>query len=216
MVDNTYFKILNIKELTEDTYVLRVEKNDLIFQAGQYISLGLKDDFNAREYSIYSPENANYLEVLIKEVPQGYLSPKLKSLKEDDFLNIEGPFGYFTIEREIKNKKFYFIASGTGISPFHSLVLSNKDLDYKLIHGIKYKKQKYESEIYGDNYIACISQENNENDFNGRLTKYLLNQKLENDAYYYLCGNCDMIYEVYDILQDNEVPIENIKTEVYF
>ncbi len=32
----------------------------------------------------------------------------------------------------------------------------------------------------------------------------------------YLCGNCDMIYEVYDLLISGEFNADHIKTEVYF
>jgi ferredoxin--NADP+ reductase/benzoate/toluate 1,2-dioxygenase reductase subunit len=32
----------------------------------------------------------------------------------------------------------------------------------------------------------------------------------------FLCGNCDMIYEAFDLLQDKGLPAAQIHTEVYF
>ena len=32
----------------------------------------------------------------------------------------------------------------------------------------------------------------------------------------YLCGNCDMIYETFDILKRHGVPPEQLYAEVYF
>jgi hypothetical protein len=41
-------------------------------------------------------------------------------------------------------------------------------------------------------------------------------REIDPDAFYYLCGNCDMIYEVYDILKARGVSTGNIFAEVYF
>ena len=90
------------------------------FKAGQYITLGLPDDYESREYSIYSAENSPFLEVLIKEIDEGKVSKQLKRVKEGETVRLDGPFGFFTLERKfIENSKILLIASGTGISPFH-------------------------------------------------------------------------------------------------
>ena len=40
--------------------------------------------------------------------------------------------------------------------------------------------------------------------------------RVDPDMLFYLCGNNNMIYEVYHILRDKGIPDENIFTEVYF
>jgi ferredoxin--NADP+ reductase len=70
----TYSKILEIKNLTESTYVLRLEKNNFEFKAGQYLVLNVPVENKAREYSIYSSEEAPYIDLLIKEVDKGEIS----------------------------------------------------------------------------------------------------------------------------------------------
>ncbi len=45
---------------------------------------------------------------------------------------------------------------------------------------------------------------------------YLENNQAEPDADYYLCGNSNMIHDVYDILKEKGVDAGRIHAEVYF
>ncbi|MCZ4694859.1 oxidoreductase [Ancylomarina euxinus] len=210
-------KVISIRNLTPSTYVIRMEKKDFTFKTGQYITLGFSGSIDRREYSIYSAEQDDYLEVLIKEVEDGLLSKKLKKCKPGDVLDVDGAFGHFSLkEDEIKNKKFMFISTGTGISPIHSFIHTHPEMDYTLLHGIRHKNEAYESESYDPNrYILCTSGENT-GDFNGRVTEYLLKNPVSPDTICYLCGNCHMIYEAYDILEKQGIKLGPIHTEVYF
>ena len=115
-------KVIQIRNLTESTYVLKFTRNNMQFRAGEHIIAGLKGEMDQREYSIYSGEDDDYLEILIKEVKDGNISSKLKQCKEGDLLDVNGPFGSFGIEKfDMRSKKHIFISTGTGISPFHSM-----------------------------------------------------------------------------------------------
>lgn len=210
-------KVLEVRELTSSTYVLRIEKNNLSFKAGQYITLGHPEDFETREYSIYSGENDPYLEVLIREIDSGIVSRQLKDLKPGEKVKIDGPFGFFNLDDSIRqHKKVVLIASGTGISPFRSYVRSYQDLDYTLLHGIRYAEEQYEKSNYNPScYVACVSGEKGGN-YHGRVTNYLKENPVDLDAHIYLCGNCNMIYDAYDILNQQGFPTAQIHTEVYF
>ena len=211
------FRVLEVRDLTDTTYIVRFSKSNIEFQAGQHITLGLPGDNQVREYSVYSPSHAPYLEVLIKEVEDGLVSRKLHRVKEGDLLQADGPFGFFTIDTEsMQKKKFLFVATGTGIAPFHSLAGSYPDLDYQIIHGVRYANEGYERESYPeDRYTLCTSRDT-KGDFEGRVTDYLNTVKVDSDTLVYLCGNCDMIYEVYDLLTSRGIDADQIKTEVYF
>jgi ferredoxin--NADP+ reductase len=52
--------------------------------------------------------------------------------------------------------------------------------------------------------------------FAGLLGALLKQAPVDPATYCYLCGNSDMIYEVYGILRDQGVPRERIFAEVYF
>jgi len=210
-------KIEQVRKLTDTTFVLRFDKHDLQYTAGQHIALGLPNVIDTREYSIYSAENDNALEVLIKEVEEGYMSPKFSKLIEGDKVKIMKPVGYFTLPEETRNtKKFVFIASGTGIAPFHSIAKSYPEIDYTILHGVRKEEEAYERQEYPKGqYISCTSRDE-KGDFNGRVTKYLQQNTIDTNAIYYLCGNYEMIDEAYGILEKAGVPPENLKAEVYF
>ena len=210
-------KVQNIRELTPTAYVLRFDREDIPFRAGQHILLGLEDDIQAREYSIYSGENEDFFEVLIKEVKEGIVSKKLKRLKPGATVKFENPVGYFVLrDEDIANRKFLFVASGTGIAPFHSFVKTYKGMDYQLLHGVRDISEAYDRTDYDpERHVMCTSRDTR-GDFHGRVTEYLKTHETDPSALVYLCGNCEMIHEAYDILLSQGVPSENLHAEVYF
>ncbi|AJA89980.1 hypothetical protein OY14_00675 [Borreliella chilensis] len=208
--------VLDNKSLNNKNYVLRFERKNIIFKEGQYLLLSLQN-FHSREYSIYSGVDDNFFEVLIRELEVGNISKKLRMLQAGDQIYADGPFGHFVLnDKHLKqNKLHYFIATGTGISPFHSFVKSKANLFYKLIHGIKTKSDKYNFKDY-ENYTSCISKDK-EGDFSGRVTDYLKNDKIDSsNTVFYICGNNWMAFDVLDILREKSVACKNIKTEIYF
>lgn len=218
MKNITYNKILDIRNLTESTYVLRLEKNDFEFKAGQYLVLNVPGEYKSREYSIYSPEDAPYLDLLIKEVYEGEISKELKYIKIGTKVKVTGPFGFFILRdnEPIMQYHFTFIATGTGIAPFHSIILSNPDLDYEIIHGVRHGYEAYNSSDYPEHrYKLCTSREHGEYYF-GRVTRYLIEKGINNDSIYYICGNSAMVNEVTEFLGKNGILTENIRTEVFF
>lgn len=210
-------KLIAVKNLTESTYVLQMERNGFEFEAGQHILLGADGDLNQREYSIYSGSHDEFLEVLIKEVDDGDVSKKLKHIPVGKYLQVEGPLGFFSLEEElIANRQFLFVSSGTGIAPFHSMVKSHPKLNYILLHGVRYEKEGYEKTDYQqDRYIQCTSGETT-GDFSGRVTKYLKKHPIDPSTICYFCGNFKMIREAMDILEKKGIPHNQLHAEVYF
>ena len=216
-INTHYYKVLDIRNLTENTFVLALPKSRFKFLAGQHISLSILGDYQSREYSIYSAEEGNNLELLIKEVEGGYFSPKLKHLKVGDLVEVHGPFGKFGLDtKKQESHKHVFIASGTGIAPFHSMVKSYPDLDYQLIHGVRYVNEAYEKEDYHkDRYVLCTSRDE-AGDFKGRVTTYLQHNDFDKNTSFYLCGNSDMIFDAMEILKEKGYDRDNVNVEVYF
>lgn len=217
-IPHNTLNVISIRDLTPTAYILRLDRNNIPFRAGQHILLGLKDDLQAREYSIYSAEQDDYFEVLIKEVKDGLVSRDLKQLNPGEPVNFENPVGYFILrDDDIKNRKFLFIASGTGISPFHSFVRSYPMLDYRVLHGVRFAGEAYEKTDYDpERIVVCTSRDRN-GDFYGRVTDYLRANPVEDkNTLCYFCGNCEMIHEAYDIILKQGIPSENLFAEVYF
>jgi ferredoxin--NADP+ reductase/benzoate/toluate 1,2-dioxygenase reductase subunit len=209
------YKLLQIRDLTSDTYVLRFDRH-MPFRAGQHITLGIPGNNQVREYSIYSTEQDAALEVLIREVDSGTVSRQLRKLIPGELLDVDGPFGYFTLDENRLHREYLFIGTGTGIAPFHSLTGSYPGLNYTLLHGVRYGYEGYERSSYPEErHVLCTSRDR-EGDFHGRVTDYLKQKEVISDTLVYICGNCDMIYDVYDLLSSRGFPSGNIKTEVYF
>ncbi len=216
-IDTHYYKVEDIRQLTENTFVLSLPQSRFKFVAGQHVSLSIKGDYQSREYSIYSPEEGKNLEVLVKEVEGGYFSPKLKHLKVGEHVEVHGPFGKFGLDEKHKDThKHIFIASGTGIAPFHSMVKSNPGLNYSIIHGVRYANEAYEIEEYDRNRVTVCTSRDEKGDFNGRLTEYLKQTDFDKNTCFYLCGNSDMIFDAMEILKSKGFDRESVTVEVYF
>jgi ferredoxin-NADP reductase len=216
-IDTNFYIVQSIRNLTDSTFILQLPKCRFRFEAGQHISLSIAGDYQSREYSIYSAEDASNLELLVKEVDGGYFSPRLRTLKKGDKVEIHGPFGRFCLDAKRKEThQHVFIASGTGIAPFHSMIKTHHGINYQIIHGVKYGNEAYEREDYeAGRYFLCTSRDS-AGDYKGRLTGYLQEAKFEPNTCFYLCGNSDMIFDAMEILKEKGFNRDDVTVEVYF
>lgn len=210
-------KLKHIRYLTENTFVMQFERDGFRFKAGQYISLGYPGSEVNKEYTIYSGENDEYLEIIVREIIGGDMSQLLKSGKPGQLFEINGPYGMLKVSDDDKYRaRFILVATGTGIAPFHSFIKSCPDLDYKLVHGIRSFSEAYDSCDYDKGrYISCTSGDNL-GSFHGRVTNYLDNMELTNRDLFYLCGNNNMITDAYNILINRDIEETRIFSEIYF
>jgi len=206
-------QVLGIRPLTAQAYVLRIDCADMCFRPGQHVTLGMHGDPEMREYSIYSAPGAPYLEVLITETDPGLVSRRLRQCRPGDRVLVNGPYGFFTLPEE-RCDRILAVATGTGIAPFHSMCCADPGRDIMVLHGIRSAADAYDRQDYRQ-YVACTSR-TSDGDFHGRVTAYLQTHDVGAQTQVYLCGNCEMIYTVYDILQAKGVAPERIRTEVYF
>jgi ferredoxin/flavodoxin---NADP+ reductase len=209
--------ITSVRQLTDYTFVLQMERNDLMFQSGQFVILRRPGSVTHREYSVYSGEHDDFLEVLVREVEGGLISPKLKRLRSGDVLELDGPHGFFRLRpQDSSGQKYLFVATGTGISPFHSFVRTWPEFDYRIIHGVRYGTEAYEHHHFREQNITLCTSGDDTGDFKGRITDYIPALQIDTNEHCFLCGNQAMINEVFDILSGRGVPVQNINTEVYF
>lgn len=209
--------VVEVEPVSETACVLRLERRGLVFTPGQCVILGLPGHREQREYSIYSATAAPTLDVLIRVVERGMVSRQLHDCKPGDAVQIEGPVGFFTIEDcDLLRERFLFVASGTGIAPFHAMVASYADLDYQMLHGVRESREAFGATTFApDRHVVCTSRESGPG-FAGRVTDYLRAHPAPGDALCLLCGNVRMIDEVHDLLRGQGVPGDRIRAEVYF
>lgn len=216
-VDTSVYRIGDIRQLTDSACVISLKGRNFSFRAGQHISVAIHGDFQHREYSVYSGTDDENLEILVKEVEGGYFTSRLKFLNRGDLLHVRGPFGKFGLDlKKFHSHRHVFIASGTGIAPFHSIVRSYGGLNYTLIHGVRYGSEAYERESYDKSaYVLCTSGDDSGN-YHGRVTGYLRDTAFESNTAFYLCGNSEMIFDSMEILKQKGFTREDFNVEVYF
>jgi ferredoxin--NADP+ reductase/benzoate/toluate 1,2-dioxygenase reductase subunit len=194
----------------------------MMFQPGHHIDVGIAGHRVMRKYTVYSTLSDDFLEILVIVVDKGRLTPLLHRLKPGDELNVEGPTGQFLIPAKVRrNSKLLFVATGTGVSPFHCFARSYDDMDYLLLHGVRHREELYEHDVFElDRVVSCISREQGLSDdhtvFGHRVTDYLVDHPVDSTTHCYLCGNADMIRDVSEILQKQGIPPEQIYAEEYF
>jgi ferredoxin/flavodoxin---NADP+ reductase len=209
-------KVRSNREIIPGVFVLEVEKlNNFI--PGQVIAAAIHADDDLRLYSIASGVNQPFLRILYDVKPEGQLTPPMSKLKEGDTLYVSAPFGRFTKTPE----GAWWIATGTGIAPFISMVESEEFTNRTLLHGARYLNQFYYSDLFkekmGSKYLRFCTAESSEDVVSGRLTTFLKESSdILPERKYYLCGNANMVVEVRDLLLDRGVPFDHIIAEIYF
>lgn len=209
-------QILSLRHLTPSTFVLRFSRDDLRFIPGQHVTLGIPGIGERREYSIYNSPHDDYLEVLVQLVDDGLFTPNLARLQSGDMITVDGPHGHFTLKPGEMDRHHLLIATGTGISPFHSFVKSWPNLSFTILHGVRDLSGCFDRSDYSaGEYIACTSR-SSDGDFGGRVTDFLRNYTIPDDSEIMLCGNSQMILDAWELLLERSLPPARMRQEIYF
>lgn len=211
------YKIQKIEHLAENTFLVRADRPSVPIKAGQCFNVGIPGDGVNREYSMYSGANDDYIEFLIRRVEGGCVSPRLEKLKPGDRLEIDGPYGEFCLKGPIDvHRHHLFLATGTGIAPFHSFFKTFPKLNFTILHGVRYPEETYHATDYPEGrYIPCITR-NSRGRACSRLTDYLEGFSVSPDSAVYLCGNRNMIVDAFEMLRNKGISGDNLFTEVFF
>jgi ferredoxin-NADP reductase len=121
-------RLIDSKDLAPGIRHFKFETADtgeFSFVPGQFVSL--KHVFEGKEvtraYSIASSPRANRFDLCLNLVPHGIFSAYLFTLKAGAEIDYGPPLGYFTLRDPARNA--LFIATGTGVAPFRSMILSH-------------------------------------------------------------------------------------------
>ena len=205
----------------------------LTFKAGQFASViipgaGPKGRDLRRAYSIASAPEVMPIELCVKIVEDGPGTQYLYSLRPGDSLKIVAPYGDFVYKTDSK-RVACFIATGTGIAPFRSMLLSQQYLENPPKRSLCLLGVRTEDELLYQGcfkktphleYVNCVSQPAGVwNGFRGRVTDYI--RTLPTDfpwleADYYLCGHGGMIQEIKTFLSERGVTKDAIHQEIYY
>jgi ferredoxin-NADP reductase len=225
-------KVTEHLELNQKYHELRFEFVDphlLEFAAGQYLSLAIGGG-ERRSYSIVSTPATNHAVNLCIDVePGGKGSTYLKNLQPGDEVEFIAPLGQFTIDQSGAEKKLLFVATGSGIAPFKSMIFDlledKKDTrEIWLLWGLRRVEEMFWedewrqiNEFYANfHYRLMISQPPGHWPLiAGRVNTELKDVALNQDWGVYLCGSQEMIAEVSQIVQNRGVLKDRIHFEKF-
>ncbi len=225
-------KVIRNENITPTVFELEFQPDiDFPFTAGQFLQIALPDPRQEgktikRSYSIASNPEKKSVMLCIKLVADGLGTPQLKSLKVGDVIQCSGPFGKFTFKTE-PDRYPVFIATGTGIAPFYSMLNSlsiyeKLPIEALCLLGVRSEDEvlydQYFKEIKGLTWQPCVSQAGPSwKGFRGRVSGFLRDHHATWDnADFYLCGNGEMIKEIKELLQIKGVEKAHIFQEIYF
>ena len=209
------YTLTNNVEISPGVHVISFLR-DFDFIPGQVVKIAIDNNHPPRIYSICSGNKEEEVHILFNIKDDGFLTPKLAAMIPGEQILVSKPYGSFLGTHE----KAWWIATGTGIAPFYSMIKSGLTVNKKLIHGVRYLNQFYfEDELeeaLNENYVRCCSGESSCNTIPGRVTEYLNDIQSLPDVKYYICGQALMVVEVRDLLIKKGIQFENILAEIYF
>jgi ferredoxin--NADP+ reductase len=186
------------------------------FIPGQSVAVTVASSIPARFYSIASGTRDPTAEIIYDVVPEGMLTPRLARLRAGDSLCVSPPFGTF---RDHEGPACW-IAGGTGVAPFASMVRSGLVEEKILVHGARTGARLLDRELFsaalGSRYHPCCSREAAEGAWSGRATEWLSSHPLPGAARYLLCGNSRMVVDARDVLIGKGAAFASVMAEIYF
>jgi ferredoxin-NADP reductase len=139
-------KLISWKELTPEVHHFEFEVpgvENFKFTPGQFVSV--RERLNGKEiihaYSIASPRDGNRFALCLNRVADGVGSEYLFQLKPGDEVEMSEPLGFFTLRHP--GHRSVFIATGTGIAPFRSMLLEHLPKHHSritLLFGVRYEQ----------------------------------------------------------------------------
>ncbi len=235
-------RLLRSVPLSEFTKHLELEVNGatrFVFVPGQWLSVKVNTpngEEMTRAYSIASPPSANgHFAFCLNRVQDGYMSNHLCSLDAGAEIAFQGPFGDFILRPPLRDT--VFIATGTGIAPFRSMLhwlLAQSDLgksgrhqgrQFWLLFGARHERDIYYRQEFErlaaehDNFHFLPTLSRGEAEWKG-LRGYVQEHLPEivgtrTDMHAYICGLDKMVKANRELLKSLGWDRTSIRYEKY-
>jgi len=153
-------RLLEWRELAPGTRHFDFEAIDWdgVFVPGQFLSLTatIGSDPITRAYSIATPPAGQRFGLCANLVSDGRLSPWLFALRPGDEVEFKGPYGAFILRAPASEA--LFVATGTGIAPFRSMLVAalkhDPDRRLTLVFGVRHRQGL----LYDEDFLALARE----------------------------------------------------------
>jgi|TARA_Y100000310_G_scaffold92751_1_gene90364 nitric oxide dioxygenase len=224
-----------IREITQETpdvkrFILELDKN-MPFKAGQFVMLKIDPErfdkiIPTRAYSIANaPNNKFEIHILAKIIPNSKFSKYLGQLEVMEEIEVQGPYGRFTLSEKDNSKHITLVGAGTGIAPLVGIMdyALQKNLDTHVIYCDRGEEHliniKQFDELTKQNKISSsilTTRDKDSERIQTHVTQEFLEQDLPTkDTLFFVCGPLEFVNNVVDHLTQLGVGDERIKTERY-
>lgn len=226
-------EVIEKTQITQTVYKARykfVEPQSIQFVAGQTIMLTVAPNVY-RAMSIASPPQENDVITSVQNVaPGGPGSKWMVALKVGDPVEMMAPLGRFTVDHDSPRKKV-FVATGTGIAPFRSMLLDTTDNRIPNEQISLYWGLRSITDIFMNDELERIDVERDNLNYHltlsrppegwkgltGHVTDLVFAKEQDIAACdFYLCGNKQMIMEMETRLSEKGVPKEQMRFDPFF
>lgn len=231
-----YTAVIESKELlTKNIYLVNFRLQNpatLLFLPGQTISLHVGERIN-RSMSIASaPGDTTHILMVHDVTPMGPGSKWTLAHNVGDTATFMAPLGIFLLDPSPRKK--VFIATGTGIAPFRSMLLdifSNSELRTQHSELVLYWGLRHEEDVYWKKEFEDLTRKHPNFNFKltlskagdawkglrGRVTEHVIKEEQQlMESEYYLCGNKEMVKEMEEKLMGAGVPKAQVYKEMYY
>ncbi len=218
-------KVVEHKQWNETLHSLYMESGIEPYEAGQFTKIGLEvnGEIIVRPYSLVNPPYSQPLEFYYIAVPDGPLTSHLVKLKPGDSILVAPRANGFMILDEVPSARhLWFMATGTGVGPFLSILGTEKPWErfeqVTLVYAVRNLSElSYRERIehicakHLDKFvfIPFISREPSDFAMPGRIPQAIIDGHLEAragikfsaaDSQVMLCGNPQMVEDTTNVL----------------
>jgi len=223
--------IRDVQVATPRARIVRLDLDGRTFRydAGQAVLVAKHGHPTRRPYSIAAaPEDARRdrcLELLVAVEADGSAGDHLV-LDAGARIDVDGPVGAFTFPAAPEERRFVFIAGGTGIAPLrsmlrHALAIPHDDIGLfysaRTPQEFAFERELRELAAAGNIELRQTVTRSSEAQWTGargRLTRDALEELVHDPATLcFICGPPALVSEMPAILQDIGIPRERIRIE---
>lgn len=192
-----------------------------------------------RSYSLATRHTAplqpgDTVEIAVSYVPGGAATALFEALQIGQTLQASGPFGRFTLQPGDHNARYVLLATGTGVTPYRSMLprlaqlMDERDIEIVLLQGAR----TAEALLYGEEfrafadahprlrYLPCLSRAlpaaPHPDTRHGYVQQFL--EEIAPDPardIVYLCGNPDMVDAGFEALKAKGLSPAQLRREKY-
>jgi ferredoxin-NADP reductase len=224
--------IASISRATPRAITLRLDLAGQRFpyRAGQAVLAGRAGQPVRRPYSLaiapHEAEARRELELLVGLDVEGTPGPHMAALAPGSLVDVEGPVGAFAFPADPQERRFLFLAGGTGIAPLRAMLHEALARDSGWQLGVLYSARSPDEFAYGDELARLAAERaitlrqvvtrpdgRAWSGARGRVNRDLIAELADANTLCFLCGPHAFVEAMLGLLAKGGIPGSKIRVE---